>query len=419
MSIYGLIIGIALIVGIELIKKYNKTISYLDILFILLSVLIGARVLYIFHNIEEIKLGIINPIAIWDGGLAFYGGIIGLLIALLIISKYKRITFYILSDSILLFLPLIHAIGRIGNFFNYELYGLPTKLPWGIYIPEENRYLKYIEYSHFHPVYLYESILNILNFYLLYKLFKKKLKPGIITSIYLINYSIIRLLVNTLRIDKEFFWGIETSNLFSILFLIIGIIILIMITKNKTQLAHFFSKPVMIFLILLALLSLFLKIDIPIKYQITLFIFSIFLPVATSFLFRYFKLTSDFAVSEQEERPRLFFLFLILLFISFGISLKTGNTQLILIYTVINITLLCSTLLTMFWKISFHMIVATLCLFVISFLLNNPLTYLLSLALPLVGWSRIFLKRHTLKQVIGGFVITISCILFVLTFINF
>ncbi len=419
MSIYGLIIGIAIILGVELIKKYNNKISYLDIFISLIFVLFGARLLFVLHNIEEIKLGLINPLAIWDGGLAFYGVILGLIVAIFLISKHKRIKFFNLSDSILLFFPLIHAIGRIGNFFNYELYGLPTNLPWKIFIPLQNRYPQYIESSYFHPVFIYESILNLLNFYILFKLFKKKVSTGVITSIYLINYSIIRLLMNTIRIDKEFFLGIETSDIFSILFLIIGIIILIMITKNKTQLAHFFSKPVMIFLILLALLSLFLKIDIPIKYQITLFIFSIFLPVATSFLFRYFKLTSDFAVSEQEERPRLFFLFLILLFISFGISLKTGNTQLILIYTVINITLLCSTLLTMFWKISFHMIVATLCLFVISFLLNNPLTYLLSLALPLVGWSRIFLKRHTLKQVIGGFVITISCILFVLTFINF
>lgn len=418
MSIYGLIIGIALIVGIELIKKYNKTISYFDILFILLSVLFGARLLYIFHNIEEIKLGLINPIAIWDGGLAFYGAIIGLIIALLIISKFKKIKFFNLSDIILLFLPLIHAIGRIGNFFNHELYGLPTNLPWGIFIPLQNRYVKYIDYSYFHPVFIYESILNLINFYILFKLFKKKVTPGIITSIYLINYSIIRLLINTLRIDKEFFMGIETSNLFSILFLIIGIIILIMISKNKTQLAHFFSKPLMIFLILLALLSLFLKIDIPIKYQISLFIFSIFLPVATSFLFRYFKLTSDFAVSEQEERPRLFFLFLIFLFISFGISLKTGNTQLILIYTVINITLLCSTLLTMFWKVSFHMIVATLCLFIVFLLSNNPLISLLSLSLPFIGWSRIHLKRHSLKQVIVGFVLTLLCILFVLTFVN-
>jgi membrane-associated phospholipid phosphatase len=190
-------------------------------------------------------------------------------------------------------------------------------------------------------------------------------------------------------------------------------------TKDKIKIAHIFSKPVMISLILLSLLTLYLKIDIPVKYQISLFSFSILLPIILSFLFRFFKLTSDFTVSQQEERPRLFFLFSILLLISFGISIKTGNTQLIQIYTVINITLLISTILTMFWKVSFHMIVATLCLFIITTLLQYPLLYLLFLLLPMIGWSRIYLKRHTVKQVIGGFALTVFCILVVLTFANF
>lgn len=190
-------------------------------------------------------------------------------------------------------------------------------------------------------------------------------------------------------------------------------------TKDKIKIAHIFSKPVMISLILLSLLTLYLKIDIPVKYQISLFSFSILLPIILSFLFRFFKLTSDFTVSQQEERPRLFFLFSILLLISFGISMKTGNTQLIQIYTVINITLLISTILTMFWKVSFHMIVATLCIFIITTLLQNPLLYSLFLLLPMIGWSRIYLKRHTVKQVIGGFVLTVFCILVVLTFANF
>lgn len=190
-------------------------------------------------------------------------------------------------------------------------------------------------------------------------------------------------------------------------------------TKDKIKIAHIISKPVMISLILLSLLTLYLKIDIPVKYQISLFSFSILLPIIISFLFRFFKLTSDFTVSQQEERPRLFFLFSILLLISFGISIKTGNTKLIQIYCILNITLLLSTLLTMFWKISFHMIVATLCLFIITTLLQNPLLYSLFLLLPIIGWSRVYLKRHTVKQVIAGFVLTVFCILVVLTFSNF
>jgi len=91
MNIYGLLIGIGIITGIELITKINKKITYTDIILLLISALIGARLLFLFHNIEEIKMGIINPFAVWDGGLAFYGGLIGILICIFFISKHKRL----------------------------------------------------------------------------------------------------------------------------------------------------------------------------------------------------------------------------------------------------------------------------------------------------------------------------------------
>ena len=225
MNIYGLLIGIGIITGIELIINVNKKITYTNIILLLISALIGARFLFILHNIEEIKEGIINPFAVWDGGLAFYGGLIGVLICIFIISKHKKIKFYEISDSVLLALPLIHAIGRIGNFFNYELYGKPTNLPWGIFIPLQYRDLRYTAYSHFHPVFLYESILNIINFVILLILNKKTKAKGIVTGVYLVNYAIIRLGINMLRIDKEFLLGIETSNLLSILFLFISFLL--------------------------------------------------------------------------------------------------------------------------------------------------------------------------------------------------
>ena len=109
MSIYGALIGIGIIIGIELIRKYYKQISYTDILIILVSALIGARGLFLLHNIREIQIGIINPIAVWDGGLAFFGGLIGILLSIYIISKKKKLSFLNILDSTLLFLPLIQS----------------------------------------------------------------------------------------------------------------------------------------------------------------------------------------------------------------------------------------------------------------------------------------------------------------------
>ncbi len=235
MNLYGILIGIGVVIAIELIKRKNSQISYVDILIILLFTLLGARILFLLNNISEIRQGEVNPIAIWDGGLAFYGGLIGLLISILLISKQKKVSLFTLSDSILLFLPLAHAIGRIGNFFNYELYGKATTLPWAIYIPTQYRVVGYEQFEYFHPLFLYESILNIVNFISLLLINKKMKTKGLTTGIYLINYSLIRLFLNTLRIDKEYFLNMETSNIFSFVFLVTGIIIIFSIMKNKTK----------------------------------------------------------------------------------------------------------------------------------------------------------------------------------------
>lgn len=236
MNLYGLLIGIAVVIGIETIKKFEQEITYLNILFILILTLLGARVLFLLHNIAEIQNGSIDPLAIWDGGLAFYGALIGLILSIYILSIYKKIKFLKLTDKVLLVLPLLHSIGRIGNFFNYELYGKPTSLPWGMYIPKEYRELSVIDSSYFHPVFAYESILNILNFFLLLYISKRFKNTGLITAIYLINYSLIRLLTNLIRIDKEYLLNFETSNLLSIIFLISGLILLTrtLFEKRKT-----------------------------------------------------------------------------------------------------------------------------------------------------------------------------------------
>ena len=389
MNIYGLLIGIGIITGIELITKINKKITYTDIILLLISALIGARLLFVLHNIEEIKMGIINPLAVWDGGLAFYGGLIGILICIFFISKRKRIKYFKISDSILLVLPLIHAIGRIGNFFNYELYGKPTKFPWGIFVPVEYRDPNYITYTHFHPVFLYESILNIINFAILLLLHKKTKSKGVITGAYLVNYAVIRLGMNMLRIDKEFIFGIETSNLLSIIFLFTGIIIIMKQTKNKTRLAKFFSRTVMLLLIALTSVSIFIKTNLTLKYQILLVIFTFVLPILSVVLFKLFDITSDLTVSNKEERPKLFFTFLIFFIISLYISFKSGNSQLIYLYSTLVLTFFLGTVITFWWKISFHMIIATLSILFIIFLWREPQSYLLLSLIPLIGWSRL------------------------------
>ena len=222
-----------------------------------------------------------------------------------------------------------------------------------------------------------------------------------------------------LRIDKEFLLGIETSNLLSILFLFVGMIIIMKQAKNKTRLAKFFSRTVMDILIVLTSVSIFIKTDIALKYQILLILFTFIFPILSAFLFKIFNITSDLAVSRKEERPKLFFTCLIFFFISLYISFKLGNTQLIYIYSTLVLTFFFGTILTFWWKISFHMITASLSIFSIILLWEIPQLYLLLFLIPLIGWSRLQLKMHSIMQVIGGVLLSVICCLIVSTFINF
>ena len=421
MSIYGLIIGIA-VVGIELIKRSSNTLTYKDILIILISSLVCARILFLLHNITEIQTGAVIPYAIWDGGLAFFGGLIGLLLSTYLISKKKSLPYFKLTDSLLLFLPLIHSIGRIGNFFNYELYGKPTSLPWGIFIPEEYREEPFLNFTHYHPVFLYESILNLITFSILLLVRKKYKTSGLITGIYLISYSIIRLLMNTLRIDKEYFLIFETSDLLSALFLISGILIILNTMKKesiKNKLAKTLSRTVTLSLVLFAVISIFHKINLSFEYEIILLLLSVVIPSLSIILFKVLRITSDFNVTKREERVKLFVVMGTTFLLSLLLSFKTGDTGLITIYTTLNLTFLLGLLITLFEKISFHMIWSILCIFFVIYLWQIPYLYLLLLLIPLIGWSRLQLKRHTLRQVLLGFLLTSICILLVLTFLKF
>jgi len=112
-----------------------------------------------------------NPLMIlttWEGGLAMPGAIIGGVLGIYIFSKRNKIKIGTLLDAAAPGIALAQAIGRWGNYINQELYGPPTDLPWGIYIAPQNRLLGYKAFEYFHPLFLYESIWNLLNMFFLH-----------------------------------------------------------------------------------------------------------------------------------------------------------------------------------------------------------------------------------------------------------
>ena len=223
---YGLLISISVIIGLFISKKLAKLRNinpqYIsDILpSLIISSIIGARAYYVifewrkysgnnfltsidfFNNIIQIP----SCLAIWEGGIAIHGGLIGGFLSILFFCKSKNINLKSFLDTLVPSIILGQSIGRWGNFFNNEAFGIPTNLPLKLFIPIQNRPIEFINSQFFHPTFIYESLWNFLIFVLLISIFLKQNKnnsfrPGFISCLYLVGYSFGRYWIEGLRID--------------------------------------------------------------------------------------------------------------------------------------------------------------------------------------------------------------------------
>lgn len=247
---YGITMAIALICAMWTIffiakKIYKNKIDpdfLLDLFpIVIISGIIGARLYYVVLNLPFYLKHKEEIFAIWHGGLSIHGGIIFGIIAGVIYCKIKKQNTLLCADICALGLPIGQAIGRWGNFFNSEAYGLPTKLPWGLYIQENLRPDKYTEYNFFHPTFLYESILNLAIFMVLFYIAKKnqlnERKSGYVFFSYFILYAIVRFIVEGIRVDSVLNIGIfPIAQIASIIMFIIGITGILVLKKNDCRL---------------------------------------------------------------------------------------------------------------------------------------------------------------------------------------
>jgi phosphatidylglycerol:prolipoprotein diacylglycerol transferase len=149
------------------------------------------------------------------GGLGIPGAVIGGLITLYFYSRKTGINFAEWTDIISPSLALGQGIGRWGNFFNQELYGAPTNLPWKLFIDPAHRLSGYFDIEYYHPLFLYESIWNFANMFLLIWISRRyadRLKNGDIFLVYLVVYPVGRFLLDFLRLDASLVGGININQ---------------------------------------------------------------------------------------------------------------------------------------------------------------------------------------------------------------
>ncbi len=233
---YGLAYVVSILIGwkyISVISKNNGSIvskKNIDdlVVWIAIGIILGGRLGYVFfyQPIEYIQKPI-EIIAIWNGGMSFHGGLIGVLVSIIIFSKVRNISIFYISDMLAIVTPIGLFFGRLANFINQELWGKVTAVPWAVKFPSGG-------YLPRHPSQVYEALLEGLLLYLilgaLWHFTKIRNKPGILTGIFVSGYSIFRVFVEFFREPDSnlgyIFYIFSMGQILSAPLLLFGIILI-------------------------------------------------------------------------------------------------------------------------------------------------------------------------------------------------
>ena len=232
---YGLLIASAVLIGVSLsqylAKRRNVDQNLLADLaiWLVIAAIPSARLYYVLFEWEQYAQRPDQIIAIWNGGSAIHGAILGGTLAAIIFARIQKVSIWQLADLVVPSLILGQAIGRWGNFFNSEAFGDPTDLPWKLYIPPERRPAQFMQFEYFHPTFLYESLWNLMVFGLLMTLFfrdlkrRPHLKVGTLALVYMVAYSTGRVWIEGLRTDSLMIGPLRIAQIVSLSAIALGL----------------------------------------------------------------------------------------------------------------------------------------------------------------------------------------------------
>jgi phosphatidylglycerol:prolipoprotein diacylglycerol transferase len=243
---YGVLIATAMALGLylasrEAVRRGEPSDELLKAAeFALIGGLLGARLYYVLFNLDYYQR---EPwwrvFAVWEGGLAIHGGLIGGLLAggAYVASRGLPLRTYL--DIAAPYLALGQAIGRWGNFFNEEAFGGPTALPWKLYISEAHRPPQFIDQPYFHPTFLYESLWDLGVFAVLVLGLRRRLEPapGALFLAYLGLYSLGRLWIEGLRTDSLMLGSIRVAQLVSVIAIVVAAVSLPLLLRRRPRAA--------------------------------------------------------------------------------------------------------------------------------------------------------------------------------------
>jgi phosphatidylglycerol:prolipoprotein diacylglycerol transferase len=210
---------------------------------------VGARLWHVFTpSLSSAQLGLttgyylthpLDLFAIWIGGLGFPGALLGGLFALFLFSRKYELDFPEWADILTPGLILGQIIGRLGNYFNQELYGLPAHVPWQVFISPEHRLAGYESVDFYHPLFAYEMGLNLLLFFVLmgiHRRFDRPLRAGDLFLAYLFGHGMIRFFLEFLRLDVSLVGQVNVNQIFAVMLMLISVAIFTVRTRSMQKL---------------------------------------------------------------------------------------------------------------------------------------------------------------------------------------
>ena len=232
--ILGIIIGWILckkifIKNLDINQKFDDYITYL-----IIGIIIGGRLGYVlFYNFNYYINNILDIFKIWQGGMSFHGGLLGIIIASILFAKKNNQDLFVYTDLVSLVAPIGIFFGRLANFINSELYGKVTEVPWAVTFVQVDNLSR-------HPSQLYEAIFEGIILFILLLYFRSKnflAKPGLISGLFLIFYSVFRFCIEFFRVPDEqigyLIFNLSMGQIISLVFIMIGTIVFYL--KNETK----------------------------------------------------------------------------------------------------------------------------------------------------------------------------------------
>lgn len=232
--LYGFIVGVASVTGILLVEKKMEGLDqklknyYLDLALIFVFGLVGARGWHVATDYYLYAGNFFGIFEIWNGGLSILGAVLGGVMGAFFVARLEDFSLAKLLDLSVFGLPVAQSIGRWANYFNEELYGLPTNLPWRINIEGQG----------YHPLFLYESLLTLVfAIFIWFRMNEKRIGSGFVFWLYVFYYSVIRFFLDFLRPEKASldFLDRQLGVNQSVLIIVILISGYILFTKQKLK----------------------------------------------------------------------------------------------------------------------------------------------------------------------------------------